>query len=403
MKKKLLAAALIGLAAIGITACGGNGGGDGDGALSTALDPIAEKGSKMTNEELLAEAKKESGKFIAYGNTSRIKDAVNNFVAKYGAELGLNADNAIGSKKSDTETFTLLGNEAASANNSEGASMTLIQDSATLDLYRKNSDILTNYHSNLFDSKLDANELVPLANQYINKLFMWNNVEGEVAPKFTNVWELLDAKYKNRIYFKAPEKEAVNKNFLMTLTSPSWVTKMEKAYKDYYGKDFQPTGELKNASYAWIKGFLQNADTTSFGGDTDIANGLSKPENSGKVGLFVLSKLRSSSVLSDNLTVGAWEQESITPFAGFMYGLYAQLATHGPRPYTAMLFTNYLMTEEGFKPWASSIGGYSANKDVPVHDGDKDLSFYKNTLVMEDGKWINEVQDELSPWIDGIK
>ena len=86
-----------------------------------------------------------------------------------------------------------------------------------------------------------------------------------------------------------------------------------------------------------------------------------------------------------------------------MYGLYAQLATHGPRPYTAMLFTNYLMTEEGFKPWASSIGGYSANKDVPVHDGDKDLSFYKNTLVMEDGKWINEVQAELSPWIDGIK
>ena len=42
----------------------------------------------------------------------------------------------------------------------------------------------------------------------------------------------------------------------------------------------------------------------------------------------------------------------IEPFAGFMYALYAQLASHGPRPYTAMLFINYLMTAEGFAPWA---------------------------------------------------
>lgn len=399
MKKKLLATALLGLAAIAVTACGD---GNPDGPADSGT--IAEQGKTMSNEELIAKAKEETGDFIAYGNTSRIKDAVNNFVAKYGAQIGLNEGNASGVKKSDTETFTLVASEAESANNSKGASMVLVQDSAGLDLYRKNSDYFTNYTSNLFESKLDQDELVPLANQYINKLFIWNNREAEVAPKFTNVWELLESKYNKKIYFKAPSQEAVNKNFLMTLTSPDWVSKMEASYKEYYKKDFVPTTELKNASYAWIKGFLQNADTTSYSGDTDIANGISTDENAGKVGLFVLSKLRSSTVKTENLTVGAWQTEGITPFAGFMYSLYAQLVTKGPRPYTAMLFTNYIMTEEGFTPWASSVGGYSANRDVPVHsDDEKDLAFYKNNLVIENGEWINEVQAELSPWIDSIK
>lgn len=399
MKKRLLMTSLFALATVAATACGGGDQPTKD--KETALTPLAEAGAKMTTEELLAEAKKETGNFYAYGNTSRISAAMTNFIAKYGTELGLSESNAAGTKKKDSEIFTLLQSEYDSKDNSKGASMVLIQDSATLELYRQSSEMLTNYCSDTFKSKLDEDELVPLTHQYINKLFMWNNT-GDAAPKFTNVWELLDAKYKDKIYFKSPNAEQVNMNFLITLTNENWTKKMTDSYKAFYKKDYVATKECPTASYAWIKGFLANADTTSYTSDTKLGAGLSKPENAGKVGLFVLSKLRDDSVNSKNLTVGAWEAESITPFAGFMYSIYAQLVTKAPRPYTAMLFTNYLMTAEGFTPWGGSIGGYSANSDIKQFEGDKPLSYYKQHLVIEDGAHINTVKAEMDDWINGL-
>lgn len=402
MKKRLLMTSLFALASIVATSCGDDPADSSKVSyMETPLDSVAAAASKMSEAELLAEAKKETGDFVAYGNTSRITNAMTNFVAKYGSELGLDANNAKPGKKKDSEIFTLLQSEYSTNDNSKGASMVLIQDSATLDLYRQNSDMLTNYYSELFMNKLDQNELVPLTHQYINKLFMWNN-QGSNVPTFSNVWELLDAKYNKKIYFKAPNSEQVNMNFLITLTNPTWTEKMTASYKEYYKKDYVATEECPTASYAWIKGFLQNADTTSYTGDTDIAAGLSKSENAGKVGLFVLSKLRDSSVTADNLTVGAWEEKSITPFAGFMYSIYAQIATKGPRPYTAMLFTNYLMTNEGFAPWGKSIGAYSSNKDISVIEGDKPLSFYKEKLVIEDAPYINSVKVTMADWINGL-
>ncbi len=369
--------------------------------IPTTTAEKAEAASKMTDAELLAEAKKENGMFVAYGNTSRITKAMENFITKYGADLGLTADNAKASKLGDTQIYSLLQSEYASKDNSKGASFVLVQDSATLDLYRANTEMLTNYHSNVFDSHLDQDELVPLTHQYINKLFMWNNVDGENAPKFTNVWELTEEKFKGKVFFKAPNSEQVNMNFLITLTSDAWVEKMATAYKTYYGRDYVKSADYKTASHEWIAKFLANANF-SITSDTTIAATLSNEENKDKAGLFVLSKLRDSSVTSENLSVGAWQPESITPFAGFMYSIYAQLATKGPRPYTAMLFTNYLMSEEGFAPWATSVGGYSSNKDIPVYEGDKSLEFYKNCLVVEDGAYINTVKADTQDWINGL-
>ena len=133
-----------------------------------------------------------------------------------------------------------------------------------------------------------------------------------------------------------------------------------------------------------------------------MAAGVSNETNADKVGLFVLSKLRDKSVTSENLQVGAWTTEGITPFAGFMYSIYAQLASKGPRPYTAMLFTNYLMTEEGFAPWKTAVGGYSSNKSIKEFEGDKPLSFYKQNLVVEDGAYINTVKTTMTDWINGL-
>lgn len=399
MKTRLLKLALISLATVGLASC--NGGKNG-GEVEDSFASEVEEAQKMTDEELLEKAKAETGSFIAYGNSSRITTAADNFVKKYGEQLGLTKDTCKGSKHSDSEIYTLLQSESAASNKTKNASFALVQDSATLGLWRSQTKLLTNYVSEQFKTDVDADALVPLTHQYINKLFIWNNTAGDAAPKFTNVWELTEAKFKDKIYFKSPSSEQVNLNFLITLTSPSWVTKMETSYKAYYGKDFAKGEDGLDASRTWIKAFLENADTTSYTSDTKMAAGVSKAENSDKVGLFVLSKLRDESVTSANLTVGAWETNSITPFAGFMYSLYAQLCTNGPRPYTAMLFTNYLMTSEGFAPWLESVGGYSSNKKIAPFEGDKTVDFYKQNLVVEDGDYINTVKVDMTDWINGL-
>lgn len=385
MKKQILsiliAAILIVSSVFVLAACKPNEG------TTTELVAAAED---MTWDEIFAKAKEETGDFRAYGNTSRITTAMANFVAKYGQELGLNENNAVGSKMNDSEIYTTLASEYASTNNSKGASMVMIQDGAQLVLYREQTKMLINYVPQSMKSKVDAEGQVPLVQQYINKLFIWNNT-GDNVPSITNVWQLTEPAMKSKVFFKSPSLEQVNMNFLIMLTSDEWATKLAEAYKAYYGTDIQ-LGSYKNAGYKWVAEFIANANF-AIDSDTTMARELSKTENAGNIGLFVLSKLRDSSVVASNLQVGAFVKENdqyvtINPFAGFMYPMYCQVAANGPRPYTALLFIEYLMTEEGFEPWGSDIGAYSSNSDIGVNDGDETLAFWKNILVFEDPDYI---------------
>jgi iron(III) transport system substrate-binding protein len=120
---------------------------------------------------------------------------------------------------------------------------------------------------------------------------------------------------------------------------------------------------------------------------------MAKADSAGNIGLFVLSKFRDvDASIKGNLSVGAFQASSVEPFAGFMYPLYAQIAANGPRPYTAMLFINYLMTEEGFTPWGGPsttiMGAYSSSSDIGASEGDQPISFWKGCLVAEDANYI---------------
>lgn len=136
--------------------------------------------------------------------------------------------------------------------------------------------------------------------------------------------------------------------------------------------------------------FLDNVIFGKF--DTTIAEKVSQDTAAGKIGLFVLSKLRSSSVLTDNLTVAEYDAAqngyAVEPFAGFMYPMYTMVNTRASRPYTDMLFIEYLMSEDGFKPWGKNIGAYSPNPAFPVNEGDLTIDVWKANLVMEDANYI---------------
>lgn len=347
------------------------------------------KGQTLSDSELLALAKTESGDFIAYGNSSRIKNAVSNFVKKYGADLGLTDSNASGTKMNDTEIYTTLFQESVGGS-AKAASMVMIQDGAQLQIYRNNSSILENYIPASIAGKVSENDLVPLVHQYINKLFIWNNLGNDV-PAIKNVWQLTEPSMNGRVFFKNPTTEQVNMNFLIMCTSDEWAGKLAQAYKEYYGKDIV-LGSYKNAGFKWVAEFLANCNF-SISSDTTICQTMAKADSAGNLGLFVLSKFRDvDASIKGNLTVGAFTADSVKPFAGFMYPLYVQLAAKAPRPYTAMLFINYLMTEEGFTPWGGPsttiMGAYSTSSEIGASEGDQPISFWKNCLVAEDANFI---------------
>ena len=362
-------------------------------SCGAALAEVTEEvklGEAMTHEELVEKALAEEGTFVVYGNTSRIATALEDFTALYGITGEAN-------NLKDAEIYIKLETELGGG--AKGADMVMIQDGASLKSQALEMGYLVNFVPASVKANVSEEDQNPLVQQYINKVFIWNNL-GDNVPAITNVWQLTEPELKGNVIFKNPENEQVNMNFLVMLTSDAWSEKLAQAYKDLYGAEIDLSG-YKNAGYKWVAEFLSNV---TFGNsDTTIAEDISQESAQGKVGLFVLSKLRSSSVYTDNLTVGQYkateEAAPIAPFSGFMYPMYALVTSNASRPYTAMLFIEYLMTEPGFAPWGKSIGAYSTNTQIPANEGDLGIDVWKQTLVMEDPDYILENYEDVYSFV----
>ncbi|MBR5301521.1 MAG: ABC transporter substrate-binding protein [Clostridia bacterium] len=359
-------------------------------AMAESIADLAKAGEAMTHEELVEKALAEEGTFIVYGNTSRIVTAAENFGTLYNIPFE-------GSNLKDAEIYTKLSTEIEGG--AKGADMVMIQDGASLQSMAIDTGYLVNFVPAAVKATVAEGDQNPLIHQFINKVFIWNN-KGENVPAITNVWQLTEPQFKGNIVFKAPDSEQVNMNFLVMLTNEEWSAKLADAYKNLYGKDIE-LGEFENAGYKWIAEFLSNC---VFGNsDTTLAEELSQETASGKIGLFVLSKLRSSSVYTENLTVGQYVAAEtgapIEPFAGFMYPMYALLSSNASRPYTAMLFIEYLMGADGFKPWGKSIGAYSTNTEIAPLEGDLPLDNWKASLVMEDPEYILDNYEDVYSFV----
>lgn len=360
------------------------------GALAESVADLCAAAESMSHEELLEKALAEEGTFVVYGNTSRIVTAAEAFGALHGITIE-------GSNLKDSEIYTKLSTEIKGG--AKGADMVMIQDGASLQSQALDTGYLVNFVPASVKDAVAEGDRNPLIQQFINKVFIWNN-RGESVPAITNVWQLTEPQFKGNIIFKTPDSEQVNMNFLVMLTNEEWSAKLEEAYKNLYGEDID-LGEYENAGYKWIAEFLSNC---TFGNsDTTIAEEISQETAEGKIGLFVLSKLRSSSVYTENLTVGEYVAAEtgtpIEPFSGFMYPMYALVSSNASRPYTAMLFIEYLMTQDGFEPWGKSIGAYSTNTQIAPNEGDLGLDAWKGSLVMEDPEYILENYEDVYSFV----
>ena len=177
-----------------------------------------EDGAALTHDQLVEKAMAEEGTFIVYGNTSRIATAAEAFGEKYGLKVESN-------NLKDAEIYTKLESEIKGS--AKGADMVMIQDGASL-IYAIEDGWVVNYVPAEVKENMGEADLYPLVHQYINKLFIYNNL-GDSVPAIKNVWELTAPEMKGNIIFKNPKNETVNMNFLVMLTSEAWSNKLAEA------------------------------------------------------------------------------------------------------------------------------------------------------------------------------
>lgn len=350
---------------------------------ATAAPAAAEK--PMTRDELVAAAKAE-GKVVVYSVTSRIAKAAEEFEKLYGIKV--EASNLKDGELIEKVTKEVGGGIA-------GADFVISQDSGRVFGQLLATGYLVNYVPESMKQVIPAQYQNPLTFQFVNKVFIFND-ETVKDPVIKNVWELTEPKWKGRVQFKDPKSEGVNSNFLTMITSPEWSAKLDKAYQDLYGKKLQLT--TKNAGYEWIKRFFQNGLVLG-NSDTTISENVGiKGQPAVNMGLFVFSKTRFDA--KKNLSLQAMTE--VAPFSGFMYPLFLHLTKNAVHPNAAKLFVEFLLTEEGFAPWAKDVGSYSTNPAIPVNPGDFPVSFWAPRLVPEDPQYIFENRAAVEEFVNNI-
>ena len=345
----------------------------------------APQAKELTHDELVAAAKAE-GKVVVYSVTSRIASAAEAFEKLYGIKVeqsNLN-DGALIQKVS-----TEVGGKIA------GADFVISQDSGRVYGQLLATNYLINYIPPSLVNVIPKQYQDPLTFQLINKVFAFNSDKTQ-TPVIKNVWETTDPKWKGLVHFKDPNTEGVNMNFLTMITSPEWAAKLDKAYENLYGKKLVLT--TKNAGYEWIKAFFGNGLVLG-NSDTTISENIGvKGQPNTVIGLFAYTKTRFDA--SKNLAI--LPMVDVAPFSGFIYPLFLSLTANAAHPSAAKLFIEYLMTPEGFAPWAKDVGGYSTNPNVKVNEGDHPISFWEPRLVPEDPQYIFQHRSEVEEFVNNV-
>ena len=357
-------------------------------ASAETVEEALAAAATMTNEALYEKAKAEmaaGAQLNFYSTTSFAEKAAANFMTDYPELEG----KVVYAESDDVETYTILTNTIGSGVK-DSADMALTQNGPDLKTYLLDEGLTLTYFPDALKDVVSEAEQEPAVVTYVNSLLIYHNGEGSV--NLTNVWELTEEKWKDRIFFKDPTNETVNINFLIMLTSEKWNARLEAAYESYYGKAWE-AGKFESAALEWIDGFLANVNYT-YTSASKMAAGIASGAP-GNMGLFVFSKLRKVDEADrGNLTVVQFENE-VEGFSGFMYPIYATVCKDTECPYTCALFINYLLSEQGFagpKSWNSSQGYYSPNKTIAKPEGmqDEPYEYWSDRLVIEDLEYIDE-------------
>lgn len=420
--KKILALLLAAMMVLSMAACATekttetSAPAQGDAAQeSTEGETQAEATVDQTTFEQLLEAGKANGnKLTIYSTHSVTVSAVEAFANKFGIDINLVEGTQIGDNDQITQVATEVSNNVA------GADVIFIQDGARTVSELVDEGYVYNWYNQEILDAVGADCEPLLVWDYCNKVFIYNTDyvnEGEI----TNIWYATDPQYAGTLQMKDPEKEGVNMNFLVMLTSDENAAKMADAYKDYYGTDIVLDSDCPNAGYQWIKMMYQNGAVL---GDSDgnIAKAIGNPEQESDTkwsALITLNKYvknrKDSTKNPGNYTLNY--VEDMTPVAGFIYPIYGLITKNADNPDLAKAFLVWLFTEEGwkgdgvttqrdgsvYKGMSGRMGDYSGNQSLGVEEGDKPVTEWKQILIQEDPIWAAAHRADVEDFIKTIK
>ncbi len=372
----------VGMTAMMIAGCGG-----GEKKADNAAKDAAPKAAYTTlapekTDDLVPKAQKE-GKLVVYSITSRVSKAAAGFEKKYGIKVEA-------SNLKDFELIDKISTEARAK--AEGADLVICQDSGRVWGELLSAGHLVNYVPASMVDKMPKENKEPMVFAYMNKVLVYNNETFTAAP-IKNIWELTEPEWKGKFFFKSPMQEGINADFLTMLTKPENAEKLAKAYEERYKKKLET--KEKNAGYEWIKLAFQNGIMMG-SSDTSMMEALGiRGQGTKAVGLLNYSKIRYAE--KKNLAVGTLDQ--VSPWCGFYYPEYVLLTANAKHSAAAKLFVEYLLSEEGFKPWASDMGTYSGNPALKEAKGDKPLTDWAKILVRDDPQFIFEHRAEVEEFI----
>ncbi|MBQ9565013.1 MAG: extracellular solute-binding protein [Synergistaceae bacterium] len=385
-------------------------------ALSLAACAFAAESGpdEATFEALLAAGKANGNKLTIYTTHSVVVSAVEAFANKFGIDLSKVEGTQIG----DNNQITQVATEVSS--NVPGADIIFIQDGARTVSELVDEGYVYNWYNKEILDKVGADCKPLLVWDYCNKVFIYNTdyVEG---GELNNIWYCTDPKYAGTLQMKDPEKEGVNMNFLVMLTSDENAALLEKAYKDYYGKELKLDADCPNAGYQWIKMMYRNGLVA---GDSDgnIAKAIGNPKQEAPTkwsALITLNKYvknRKDSVAKPgNYTLNY--VEDMKPVAGFIYPIYGLITANADNPDLAKAFLVWLFTEEGWQGdgkttqrdgsvyvgMTGRFGDYSGNQSLPVAKGDSPVTEWKKILIQEDPIFAAANRAEVEDFIKVIK
>ena len=369
---------------------------------------------KATFDELLAAGKANGNKLTVYTTHSVAVAAVEAFANKFGIDISKVEGTQIG----DNNQITQVATEVSS--NVPGADIIFIQDGARTVSELVDEGFVYNWYNQEILDKVGADCKPLLVWDYCNKVFIYNT-DYVAGDELNNIWYCTDPKYAGTLQMKDPEKEGVNMNFLVMLTSDENAALLEKAYKDYYGKDIQLDSDCPNAGYQWIKMMYKNGLVA---GDSDgnIAKAIGNPEQEAPTkwsALITLNKYvknrKDSKVKPGNFTLNYVEK--MAPVAGFIYPIYGLITANADNPDLAKAFLVWLFTEDGWQGDGKTtqrdgsvyvgmkgrFGDYSGNQALPVAKGDSPVTEWKKILIQEDPIFAAAHRADVEDFIKIIK
>ncbi len=335
---------------------------------------IIDEAKNYSVEKLAELAKGETGKFTVYSTSSKTANALSAFCTKYeisGCEAVQYNDYALYDKLS----------REIDGNVENGVDVALTQDGLTLKTTMVDTGYLINYNPVVEGAK--TSDLYAFM-YYVKAIGISDEVTGDDV--LTNIWQLTET--TNNSFFKSPLEELINMSFLTQLTTDEWAIKLGNAYKTWKNVDDAgltaaltytdtkgKTYTYENAGYMFVDKLMKNVNFMS--SENDISSAV-VDASIPTYGFGAYGKY----VKKSNYTTA----KTLAGYSYFVYHMYAQISKNTDRPYTSMLFINYISTQEGADFWAKKSigpGAYSTNTTY-VSDQVETLQSVLDNAVVED-------------------